>query len=424
MSTVAPQSRLWAAAAVPAAAPAGFWTLCALGVLLALALPAVKLAVGFEVRVGQLLLAGAFAVLALRDLQCGSVLWGPLLALAGAGAVLAGMSVLAPYPQVKETTFLVKYLVLFPAAFYLGARLLPLLGAARLATVLEVTLAAALLLALVLEAFPVPALVHERPEHLSAGLQGSFWEQGELAFFAGLFTIAALGLRIEHAGWPARPWLPAAVYALALSCALASLNKTVWLALLGACLAAAVAYRGSSAFGAAARAWAPRLALLAGIGVVALALYNAWLPPGEKLVTAEMLRHKWEAERGASLRIAWALIREAPLLGYGFGFVEAYFGTAAVAVIGLGSGVAQLFNAYLDLWVSAGLVGLAYALGLLAACFGPRSLVSVMTVAYLFIFANLNPVAQHEYYHLFLGLALAATRTVATSEEGGLWRRY
>jgi O-antigen ligase len=279
------------------------------------------------------------------------------------------------------------------------------------------TLLSGCLLAVMLSVHPVPALIHERPEHLSIGLKGSFWEQGELAFFAGLFLLASLALRIEYALRP-RSILPlSVVYGLALGSALASLNKTVWVALVCALMASALLYRGRGHGEAAARRWTGYLVLFAIACAVGLWAYNAWLPVDEKLVTGGMLEHKWENERGAALRIAWDLILQAPLLGHGFGFVEAYFGSHPSDVIGLGSGVAQLFNSYLDIWLSVGLPGLMYALGLLAAAFSRHSPVSLLIVVYLFVFASFNPVAQHEYYFLFLGIALAAARGETTHPD-------
>lgn len=390
------------------------WMLCGLGVLCTLTLSAVKIPVGIDLRLGQIALAGTFFLLILHDLHREQLHWGALLAVTGCGIMLSMLSRFSIYPQAKEITFIIKYVVVFPMAFYVGVRLLPLIGTRRLAMIIELVLLFGTMLAVALFFHPVAALIHERPEHLSYGLKGSFWEQGELAFFIGLFLLAALALRVEYRQWPRRAWPLVLLYVFALGCALASYNKTVWIALIAACLGAAVFYRGQPQISGTARTWALRLALAAVITGAALAAYNAWLPGGEKLVTSQMLEHKWEAERGAALRVAWNLIMEAPWLGHGFGFVEAYFGNYPSDIIGLGGGAAQLFNSYLDLWLCAGLPGVIYALGLLCVVFSPRSLLSVLVVGYLFVFANVNPVGQYEYYHLFLGVAFAAARAANT----------
>ena len=386
------------------------WTLCALGVFCTLTLSAVKIPIGLDLRVGQIALAGTFFVLILHDMHRGQLHWGVLLAVTGCGLMLSALSLFSTYPQLKELTFIIKYVVVFPMAFYAGVRLLSLIGSRRMALLLDLTLLFGTVLAVVLFFHPVPALIHVRPEHLSYGLKGSFWEQGELAFFIGLFLLASLALRLEHRHWPRWRWPIIGLYLFAIGCALATYNKTIWVALIGACLATALLYRGQPHISGVARVWAVRLAVIAVIGAAALTAYNEWLPAGEKLVTAGMLQHKWEDERGAALRVAWGLIMQAPWLGHGFGFVEAYFGNYPSDIIGLGGGAAQLFNAYLDLWLSAGVPGVVYALGLLLVVFSARSLLSVLVVSYLFVFANANPVGQHEYYHLFLGMAFAAAR--------------
>jgi hypothetical protein len=205
--------------------------------LCALALPALKLPVGVDLRLGQLAVAGLFALIILRDLHHQQVAWGPLLAIAGGGLLLSGLSLLSVEPSVKEKVFVLKYVVVFPTAFYCGVRLPALAGVRRLTTAVEGTLAFGCLLSLALWLHPVPLLIHERPAYLSVGLKGSFWEQGELAFFAGLFLLASAGRRIEH-GLRPRGRLGvialALLYLLALGCALGSYNKTIWVALVAA----------------------------------------------------------------------------------------------------------------------------------------------------------------------------------------------
>lgn len=85
---------------------------------------------------------------------------------------------------------------------------------------------------------PLLFLIHERPAHFSIALKGSFWEQGNLAFFVGLLFITALALRIRHALWPRSKLYLCALYALALGCALATRSKSFWLALGSAFLVA------------------------------------------------------------------------------------------------------------------------------------------------------------------------------------------
>lgn len=378
--------------------------------LFMLTLPTLKLPLVVELRLGQLVLVLGFALLALRDLTNGRLHWGVLLALVGCGLLLCAISYSAPYPKFKQAVFFVKYLFLFPAAFYLGARLFSGLPAARTAAVLETVLFTACGLAVLLEFYPIPALIHERPEGLADGLKGSFWEQGEFAFFIGVFLLASIALRAGYDAWPQRRWPLVPVYLLALGCALASENRTVWLGLVVALILAGLLYRPPGADPRVARRWGLRLIAVAVVALTALLTYNAYLPVDDKLISMNLLELKWETERGAALRAAADLLARHPWLGHGFGYVEAYFGTRAIGVVGLGSGVAQIFNSYIDIWVAVGVPGLVYALALIWIVFDRRVLFPTFVVAFLFVSANINPVAQHEYYYIFLGGAYALSR--------------
>ena len=395
-------------------------------ILYLLTLPALKLPIGLDVRVGQVMLLVGFIALWLHDLLRREVPWGILLGSVGLGTLLSGISLLSPYPKVKELVFIIKYVALYPATFYLGYRLLGRMTVAQAVWVLEATLFVACVTSIVLHYYPVPFLIHERPEYLSLALKGSFWEQGSLAFFLGLFFITALALRISETLWPRNKFYLLALYGLALGCALASRNKSVWLALGAAFLLAGFLIHApltvASRFWDRAktrslRRWGQRFLILVAILVPALALYNASLEPSEKIVTFEMLEHKWQSERGAAFRTAIDLIAEDPWLGKGFGFVEAYFGTHDEKVIGLGEDVGNIFNSFLDMWLAVGVLGLVFSLGLVALCFDRRSLVAVMVVSYLFVWANLNPVANSEYYYFFLGLCYAAARSIRAERD-------
>ena len=395
-------------------------------ILYLLTLPTLKLSIGFDVRVGQAMLLVGFIALWLHDLVRREVPWGILLGLVGFGTLLSGISLLSPYPKVKEVTFIIKYVALCPATFYLGYRLLGCMTAAQAVWVLEAILFVTCVTSIVLHYYPVSFLIHERPAYLSVALKGSFWEQGSLAFFLGLFFITALALRISETLWPRNKFSLLALYGLALGCALATRNKSVWLGLGAAFLLAGFlnpgAMTAASRFWDRAKArslrrWGQRFLILVAILVPALALYNASLDPSEKIVTFEMLEHKWQSERGAAFRTAIDLIAEDPWLGKGFGFVEAYFGARKIEVIGLGEGVGGIFNSFLDVWLAVGVLGLMFSLGLVALCFDRRSLVAVMVVSYLFVWANLNPVANSEYYYFFLGLCYAAARSCRAKRD-------
>lgn len=387
--------------------------------LLALTLPTLKVDIGVTMRVGQILLMAGFVWLFLGDTLRRQVEWGPLLCLGGIGVLFAGLSFLSPYPQVKQLNFLIKYIILFPAAFYVGLRLIASLPPQRLVMIFEWVLFIACMVGLLVHWFPIPPLVHERPAGLAIGMKGTFWEQGEMAFFIGLFLIGATGLRLRYRLRPKSPVALGLFYGLLGLFAVATYNKTVWLALAGAVLVTVCLYRSSPRRDPVSSRWLTRLMVLMALSGVALSVFNLLLPEASQLVSWEMLEVKWQQERGAALRTTIALIMETPWLGRGFGFVEAYFGSRDSDIIGLGSGVAQIFNSYLDLCLSMGLLGLGYSLGLLWICVQRDHIFTLLVVSFLFVFANFNPVAQHEYYHLFLGMCFWLAYTPTRKRFGG-----
>lgn len=390
------------------------WPLIAFLFLYSLTLPSLKLSLGVEFRLGQLTLLAVFVIVLLHDMQLRRVRWDVLLGLSAFGALLAAISFSSPYPKIGELPFLIKYTFIYPPAFYLGLRLPALLTPKQLIYVLEITLFVSCVVAIFLHYFPIPVLIHERAEHLSIALKGSFWEQGHFAFFIGMFLIASLSLRAIASVWSNRVWLTM-VCTLALGCGLAAASRTLWLGLILAVVFAGFFYRGD--FGSmnplqravlkrAAKRWTKRLVIVAVFMITAIGLFNAAVQEGPyKLFTQKNLENKWENERGAAFRAAVTLIAEDPLLGKGFGYVPYYFSAVEPNVVGLGEDTGKIFNCFLDIWLAAGIFGLLYLVGLHVIGFDRRSLLSVLMISYLFVCANFNPQAQTEEYFVFLGLA-------------------
>ncbi len=388
-------------------ASARVWAPFVFVLLYTLTFPNIKIPVGLDLRLGQVVLMTGVFVLFLRDAYLRQMRWNILLALVGAGLLLSGISVLSPYPKVKQTVFLIKFIMVYPSAFYMGARVLSLISVRQFLKVLETTLVLACVGGLILDFFfPVVPLVHPRPNY-PEGIKGSFWEQGEMAFVLGLFLLTSLSLRLTHGLWPRHRWWLVALYGLTLGCALGTYNKTVWIALGSALVVGTALLRTPYWNRRRKRWWLIAVVVLVCAGAIGLMFYNESLPPDKKLVTSQMLTNKWDNERGAALRLSWDLIQQNPVFGKGFGFVEAYFDTHAAHIVGLGANVGAIFNSYLDIWLSVGLFGLAYSLGLIAAAFNRASLMAVFVVIYVFVCVNFNPYAQSEFYYLFLGLCWA-----------------
>ena len=69
----------------------------------------------------------------------------------------------------------------------------------------------------------------------------------------------------------------------------------------------------------------------------------------------------------------------------------------------------MLFNSYLDVWISVGIIGLLYHLILLKMSFSTTHLFTLIIPIYWFIFCNTNPSMGVEEYYLFLGIAYGLT---------------
>ena len=65
----------------------------------------------------------------------------------------------------------------------------------------------------------------------------------------------------------------------------------------------------------------------------------------------------------------------------------------------------MIFNSYLDVWISVGILGVLFHFLLLNFSFSRTHLVTMILPIYWFIAANTNPTIGDEYYYLFLGIS-------------------
>lgn len=114
----------------------------------------------------------------------------------------------------------------------------------------------------------------------------------------------------------------------------------------------------------------------------------------------EKLNVKFEQERGLAYEASMKLIGDNPV-GYGFGFVEAYFGSmTSESILGLGTGVNAVFSAPIDLYIIAGAGGLVFWAVFFAGV-GNQALTVLLPVAALTL---LNPLHQSEIVYFFCGM--------------------
>ena len=119
-------------------------------------------------------------------------------------------------------------------------------------------------------------------------------------------------------------------------------------------------------------------------------------------LSQEMINVRLEEERGLAFQVSLGLISSHPL-GYGLGFVEAYFSHIAILVRGLGEGTASVFAAPLDLAITTGVVGFA----LWVVFFLGIGIGAVSYLAPLAAWSLLDPLHQSETVYLFMGLLVS-----------------
>ncbi|OQX74456.1 MAG: hypothetical protein B6D59_02530 [Campylobacteraceae bacterium 4484_4] len=379
-------------------------------------------------RVGQIYLLALFGIIFLCDLQKRRIAYEVFLFFWLSATIMALISFASIYPKIGESKFLIKYFLIFPAAYYLGMRMTDRISVEKLIMVLEISALFDALMAYMIYFLPMPpfimSLVHFRDAAYGAvylDFQGTFFEAGVYAYAVGALFFGALLLRIDYHIWPRRKWLYALYFATIILSFFLSTNKTVWIALI-VIMIFLILYKSIRLLGHSSR-YQPdgirnrdrslkllsKINTLYAIGLIFLVVLSFWLVNElmpRPMITMELIRIKLEQERGKAFLIILDLLRQSRWIGgYGFGFVEYYFGVTPVDVIGLGEGVSMVFNSFLDIWLSVSIFGVLFMLLLLFFSFSTLSFFTMAIPIYFFVFANFNPVAASEEFFLFLGIS-------------------
>ncbi len=396
-----------------------FWFSLSLIMLILMSFSTLRFNAGIEIRLNQLFILFSFLLILLYDLKNKTINLKLLLFLVGAGIVLSLISLNSPFHKIGQIKFIIKYIFIFPAVFYTGARLINLLGPKYLVKAIEIAVFIYCIDAIILYFFPIPFLIHDRGA--LTGFQGTFWETVWLAKALMLFFLSSLALRLDFKIYPKNKYLLILFYGFLLIIGVITKSKLIWLALFIIFLYLVFA---KIIFGLLSYKRMDRVLyikeqivsniqkldimkvvpVLVLLGLLLFIANNFILE--KPIVTIEMLQYKMEAERGKAFRVALDLLSNSNWLGgYGFGFIQSYFTTFHDKIIGLGSGTNMLFNSYIDVWISAGILGLIYHILLLIISFNPKYYFTTIIPLYLFISANISPYIGSEYYWLFLGIS-------------------
>ncbi|OJF95285.1 hypothetical protein AX760_19650 [Pararhizobium antarcticum] len=119
-------------------------------------------------------------------------------------------------------------------------------------------------------------------------------------------------------------------------------------------------------------------------------------------LSGDKLAVKLEEERGLALLTSLDLLKDNPL-GFGWGFVEAFFSNSWIVVKGLGEGTNSVFSVPLDLWIIAGPIGFLMWLVIFVGV-GNSSIKILAPIAAL---SFLNPLHQSELVYFFIGVLVS-----------------
>jgi hypothetical protein len=119
-------------------------------------------------------------------------------------------------------------------------------------------------------------------------------------------------------------------------------------------------------------------------------------------ITGPAMQMRLQNERGLAFLQSLKLLSD-NWLGYGFGFVEAYFSQLWFSIKGLGLGVNSVFSSPLDLLLIAGIPGLIFW----GVFFGGIGLRSMALLAPIAAWSLLNPMHQSDIVYLFMGFLVS-----------------
>jgi len=198
-----------------------------------------SLKIGF-VRVGQLVILILFVCVLLDDFQKNEIDFSILFFFLFGGVLVSLVSLNSVYPKIGESKFLLKYLVVYPSAFYVGARFLQKLKPKQVISIIEYVVVFYIAVAFLVEfeLFPkfLDGLLMYRDDHFGGELyldfQGTFNESGVLAQVVYLMVVSSFLLRVEFDEVKNSKWWLVGFYSLVFVSLVLTKNKTVWIALI------------------------------------------------------------------------------------------------------------------------------------------------------------------------------------------------
>lgn len=406
-----------------------------------LALPMIKLG---PARVEQLLLIVAFIILFFDDYIKRELDLKILIFLMVGAVILILVSKNSIYPKTDESGYFVKFLFVYPVAFYVGARALHKLGIKNIIYAFDFALLFYFVSWFIVMYLPVPTsilyeIVHLREFGWGAEflpIQGTFYEAGALGIIVGSVLTLSILARYEFDIWMKDKRYNYLLYLSVIYMVLLSKNKTVWLAYIMV-LIFIVIYKGYLMLTRGNFYYTQKIisqdevlfkfskvnATYVMIGAISLILtffiYNS--VASEPFITMQELQFKIENERGAQYAVSWDLIVESNYFGgYGLGFVEPYF--TGLNIMGVGDGDGSINNIILDIWLQGSILGVIYLMAVFYFAFDSRLFLTITIPLYFFFFGLTNPIVAEEFF-LFLGVSYGFAQMLQNDELSKLQKK-
>ncbi len=384
-----------------------FFFILILFVLFSMSLSIVSINVGINIRIGQLAILLMFGFVLLDDLKNKSINETLLVFFIFFAILLTFVSRSSSYSKIDEMKFVIKYMLIFPATFYIGQWSVRNFKIEDFFKVIEISLASYILMAFILSVYPIGFLYNDRGE--LSGFQGTFLETGWFALVVGAFTISSILGRLDfNLKFSKVQYI---LYFFSMIALVLSKNKTIWMGIF-LIITFIILFKSIIASKENVKESVKKLKAINSfyfifVFIVFVTLFfavNSIL--AEPIVSVAMLEEKLNDERGKAYLVAIRLIENSDWFGgYGFGFIQQYFSVYTDEIIGLDENSGMIFNSYLDVWISVGILGVLFHFLLLKFAFSRTHLLTMILPIYWFIAANTNPTIGDEYYYLFLGIS-------------------
>ena len=384
-----------------------FFFILILFVLFSMSLSIVSINAGINIRIGQLAILLMFGFVLLDDLKNKSINETLLVFFIFFAILLTFVSRSSSYSKIDEMKFVIKYMLIFPATFYIGQWSVRNFKIEDFFKVIEISLASYILMAFILSVYPIGFLYNDRGE--LSGFQGTFLETGWFALVVGAFTISSILGRLDfNLKFSKVQYI---LYFFSMIALVLSKNKTIWMGIF-LIITFIILFKSIIASKENVKESVKKLKAINSFYfifafIVFVTLFfavNSIL--AEPIVSVAMLEEKLNDERGKAYLVAIRLIENSDWFGgYGFGFIQQYFSVYTDEIIGLDENSGMIFNSYLDVWISVGILGVLFHFLLLKFAFSRTHLLTMILPIYWFIAANTNPTIGDEYYYLFLGIS-------------------